>query len=577
MLDLHTLPCRIILIMALTCSLLFACKKSDPPVKSAVKTIESFYLKASDNPGVLLQDISGDIHNDSIYLLVPINTVLTRLVPSITFKGKSIAPGNQVQQDFSKPVKYMVTAEDGTTATYTAIVTYLSTAKRITSFLFKAADNTGLSKDVPGIIGEDTIVVFIPSAQDITHLKATITYEGKSITPPAGQPLDFTSPVAYIVQAEDGTTKKYTVIAGKNLGVFFGSSDGYLYAINGVTGNLYWKYNLGSQVTGITVSNSVVYAGNANGTLYAFDMLTGAVKWTFQKTLGTFTIPTLHDNKLYVGYATSGVVQTHSLLALDAVNGGLIWEQHIAYNNYPSTLFNPTFVDGVIYINSWSSGLFVFDAVSGALKWSYRAGLSASSPAMADGVVYIGTEVTVLTALDAATGSVKWSFSNNEANSNGSATVAGDAVYIGANTYMYAINKADGTLKWKYQARGGEYGIGDNTHSTRGHFSASVVSHGILYAGNDDNLTYAIDAGTGVLKASYPYPNILEIKNTSPAPVVANGMVYTNREDNKLYVFDAANLSLKWTFAANGLVNTNACVVDTDGNIYYTGDSGDQQ
>jgi outer membrane protein assembly factor BamB len=307
--------------------------------------------------------------------------------------------------------------------------------------------------------------------------------------------------------------------------------------------------------------------------MYALDMATGAVKWTYRRNGGVFTIPTVHKGKLYAGYVVPGT-NTYSLVALDAADGGLTWESPISSTVDPNFLYNPSYVNGVIYINTWSSGLYAFDAASGAPKWFFNTGLSASNAAVSDGVVYVGTEGTVVTAIDAATGAYKWSFVN-PGNSNGSATVYGDAVYIGSNNFMYAIHKADGTLKWKYQALGGQNNIGDNTHSMVGHFSAAVISNGILYAGSDDNLTYALDAETGAMVANYPN-SMLQIRNSAPAPAVANEMVFTSREDNKLYVFDA-HLTLKWLFTAAYPVSTNVCVVDADGTVYYTGDSGDQQ
>ena len=64
---------------------------------------------------------SSAINGFNISISMPYGTVTTSLIPSITHTGVSISPSGA--QDFSSPVQYTVTAEDGTTQIYTATVT----------------------------------------------------------------------------------------------------------------------------------------------------------------------------------------------------------------------------------------------------------------------------------------------------------------------------------------------------------------------------------------------------------------------------------------------------------------------
>jgi|GEM_PF-2961109 len=69
---------------------------------------------------------SGIIDNTAgtIGVEVPFGTSLTALVPAITVSlGASVSPGSGAAQDFSSPVNYTVTAEDGSTSTYLVTVT----------------------------------------------------------------------------------------------------------------------------------------------------------------------------------------------------------------------------------------------------------------------------------------------------------------------------------------------------------------------------------------------------------------------------------------------------------------------
>jgi hypothetical protein len=92
------------------------------PPKSSDKTITVFNLKAADNVGVLTYDVSGIISTDSIYVLVPYGTAVNNLKPSITIKGKSVSPASLAAQNFTNPVEYTVTAEDGSTKKYVVVV-----------------------------------------------------------------------------------------------------------------------------------------------------------------------------------------------------------------------------------------------------------------------------------------------------------------------------------------------------------------------------------------------------------------------------------------------------------------------
>jgi hypothetical protein len=74
--------------------------------------------------------VNGTINEaaKTIALIVPASTNRTALVPTITISEKAIVdPASGAAKDFTNPVVYTVTAEDGSTVTYTVTVS-LSTA-----------------------------------------------------------------------------------------------------------------------------------------------------------------------------------------------------------------------------------------------------------------------------------------------------------------------------------------------------------------------------------------------------------------------------------------------------------------
>ena len=79
------------------------------------------------------------------------------------------------------------------------------------------------------------------------------------------------------------------VVVSASSDVFFGSHDGFIYAVSGATGAPLWNFNAYSPIDApIAIGRSplssvedTIYAGNANGTLYALNMTDGSVLWTF--------------------------------------------------------------------------------------------------------------------------------------------------------------------------------------------------------------------------------------------------------------------------------------------------------
>jgi hypothetical protein len=158
----------------------------------------------------------------TIALTVPNGTAVTALVATFTTTGTGVKVGTTAQtsgataNDFTSPVAYIVTAADGSTATYTATVTVASaTAKAATAFSF-----AGLA-GAAGTIDETakTIAVTVPSGTNVTALVATFATTGLTVTvgtPPVVQVSgvtanDFTNPVAYTVTDAIGNTATYTV------------------------------------------------------------------------------------------------------------------------------------------------------------------------------------------------------------------------------------------------------------------------------------------------------------------------------------------------------------------------------
>lgn len=87
-----------------------------PERLSSEKVINKFSL------GLDSENVYIDEANSKIIVTLPKDVDITNILPDIEYVGKGISPDTNIKQDFSNNVKYTVTAEDGTTRTYTVEV-----------------------------------------------------------------------------------------------------------------------------------------------------------------------------------------------------------------------------------------------------------------------------------------------------------------------------------------------------------------------------------------------------------------------------------------------------------------------
>jgi len=559
-------------------SILYGCKKHN--TLSASDEITGFVFKAAENPS-LNADVYGVIGADTITVGLPQATDLSTLIPLITYSGQTLHPGSGTAQDFSMPVRYTVTAQDGATRSYVVIINRLSDAKAITSFIFRAANNQGLTTDVSGSIGNDTIRVNIDPAVGVTALIPSIVITGVSISPADSTVQDFSVPVRYTVTAADGTSKVYTVIVAANLVVYVGSNDSYLYALDAVTGALVWKAATGGAINSSpTLSGGVLYVGSEDSYVYAIDAGTGALKWKYFADGPVDGSPTVAGGVVYVDHNNSNYIDAgNSLLALDAGTGTLLWQYG---GNTPYVAQSPTVSGGTVYwINTFTGpGILALNATTGALQWSAFDGWDYSfNPAVSGGTLYVGVSMAVAAAFDLQTHAMKWVYTVHTATdslslvgSAGSPTVGNGMVYIpGYDGNMYALDAQAGNLIWKQPSKGAAAGPGPGS----GVFSSPVFWNDMVFAGDNDSYIYALDAATGVVK--WTFGNGIE-PGVGPAnPTIANGILYCGDYMGNFYAFDANTGAVKWTYTTGGPVYSGPCVVDVKGNVFHPGVSGDQQ
>lgn len=283
------------------------------------------------------------------------------------------------------------------------------------------------------------------------------------------------------------------------------NGEGHVYALDGKTGELIWKYPVRNSIKNtIVIDNGRVLAQDAQGYLYALDAESGKISW--EKQLPVNGLPSLIEGLV----AFNGIVYAGTgkgLCAIDTKDGKVIW-QNKDWGQGEGTTTTFSVANNVLVAASQWRALYGNDLKTGELKWEATTnglrnrGASAavhgnllyiisdksffildadngrvivrkelpfgvdvtSTPLLTDKEIIFGSTKDGLVALDNETLELKWKFSTNDAlvftspySRKISATIetspvlAGNTVYVGASDgTIYGVNKEDGQLVWKH-------------------------------------------------------------------------------------------------------------------------------
>lgn len=262
--------------------------------------------------------------------------------------------------------------------------------------------------------------------------------------------------------------------------VYFGSSDGHVYALDAASGALRWKQRTGDVVhASPAVANGVVVVGSWDGRLYAFDALTGAERWRFQAGLDS----AMHNQQ---GFQSSAAI-----------------------------------VDGVVYVGCRDAHLYAIDAATGQERWRFSTGQSwvVGSPAVANGkVIFATSDSSLIHVLDAQTGQPAIKALQAKAYMFSSPVVAGDALLIGLlNGSLQARDLASGRALWTFR-----------TEAARANAGWVLTADGRL------NSSWIFTGGTqDAMVAGFERQS--SVGSIFSTPLVLGGVVYVGSADGRVY------------------------------------------
>lgn len=302
--------------------------------------------------------------------------------------------------------------------------------------------------------------------------------------------------------------------------------DGFIHAV-GPDGQERWSLRTGARaLAGAMASEGVIYAPGGDGVLYALDGRTGAVKWKYATNESLATVPVLADGLILVA------TDTDTVFAVKATDGTWVWQ----YRRDPPSGFTirgasaPRVDQGTAYIGFSDGFVVALKVDDGGVVWEKA--LSGSGTEFLDvdttpaidsaGRLYVASYKNGLYALEADSGAVIW---NTSVGGLTSLLSRGEVVFASGDGRVDAYLGETGKLIWSLRLK-------DRTAL------APVLARGMLLIPNERALLF-VDPTTGKTRLSWN-PGV----GISAPPFVVGSRVYVLSNNAYLYSLDMNKVKL---------------------------------
>jgi len=322
--------------------------------------------------------------------------------------------------------------------------------------------------------------------------------------------------------------------------VYLSTGDRRIVALDADSGEFIWERKVGGAVdSSPAIAGDLVFVGLKDGRLLALSKTDGSIQWEFSTGGLIYSSPSVYQGVVYIGS------NDNSLYALDALTGEKRW----SYKTDGRILSDPAVYDNVVAVNSQDRHIYFLDADSGNHRNDMITSETKGAPALDEEMAYVANSNGLLLAIDHSKRELPfektarwvrtqlfvwnmvdtlpppkgfvWRFRNRRENFVGTPAIGAGMVFVAAQSgAVYALNRTDGKMLWKFQA---------DAMITE---SPSVAGQ-TLYVGDSEGAIYGVNTLTG--KLSWQFQLNGRISST---PVVANGMLYVASDDGTLYAIE---------------------------------------
>jgi outer membrane protein assembly factor BamB len=379
-----------------------------------------------------------------------------------------------------------------------------------------------------------------------------------------------TGAIRFRVQADDWVRSRPAVVGAH---VYFATLAGTVSAVRVADGmaSVVWSVSAGRHpvYADIAVAEGSVVVNSSDLSTYCLEAANGAVRWqrhllsgfacgqgrvhTEQIAGGAYfqSKPTAVDGKVFFG------TPSRFVYALDADTGAEIWRFELG----AAVSGAPEYGGGCIFIGQQGgeSDFYCLNAETGVPVWSQAVGWVWGSACVDRGQVFVPEIEGWANCLDAVTGAIRWRY-RTEKSLCTEPFVEGETVYFGGwDHYLYAFDRRDGALQWKFQLSGGaDSGV-------------PVVADGRIYLSIGGPVFRCLNADTAEVLWEFRRPRC----SFNVSPAYHDGRVYVGVQrgmglggipvDPRLYCLDATTGEVLWQHPGGGLTGA---VVGGDGRVF---------
>ena len=327
--------------------------------------------------------------------------------------------------------------------------------------------------------------------------------------------------------------------------IYFASYDSNFYAVDANTGQLKWKFATGGEkrftarhlhhlepaaesmpdpwdiyLSSPAVWNGLVYFGSSDGNIYALDASSGALKWKFQTGDVVHSSPAIVGETLFIGSWDT------YLYALDATTGKEKWRFKTGddpdIHNHVGIQSSPAVADGMVYFGCRDSYVYGLDAATGKQQWKFSTNGSwvNNSPVAHEGRVYFATSIPgILHAVDARTGKSLFELPTGTP-IFASLALAGNTLYMGSfGGKLTAIDLKAQKPAWSFETDGAKQNAPALINADGSiRFEAVLASPNPFY----DDMVVAVH-------------KLFTMGSILSSPVVVGNAVYFGSTDGNLY------------------------------------------
>jgi outer membrane protein assembly factor BamB len=189
--------------------------------------------------------------------------------------------------------------------------------------------------------------------------------------------------------------------------IFFGGSDGNVYALDAVTGDKIWEFPTGDKIWSTpAVSDGTVYIGSFDKKLHALNAADGSKKWEFEAEGSIVSTPLVNNGTVYIGSFD------RHLYAVDTTTGKQIWQFPATEDdeNKPENWFwaKPVLYDDTIYAACLDDKVYALQAATGDKVTEFDLGSPVSSaPVVDNGTIIFTSRDGIVYAVGTVSNEVK--------------------------------------------------------------------------------------------------------------------------------------------------------------------------